>query len=393
MFANSKHASRFGGASDVKSRKAAFTLVELLVVIAIIGILVALLLPAVQAAREAARRTQCQNGVKNICLALLNYSDTQPVFPFAVRTEPLDPNPIQRAMDGSRLYHNWAIDMLPYIEEQPLYDLFHLERADRDRLQSLNSSNISAASLGSTGKAANTNLIARSTEVDVYLCPSDEGSGNPYSDTSSGGEWARGNYGYNTGLGLILDNDNHWKKTAINSSTGETVYCGRGVGGVDRGVRMAQITDGTTHTVAFLELRVGLSEIDRRGVWAMQMIGSNLVGQHGSNFAFGPNDCTPGADDLADNVRIIDAIGEEALASECMLPFNSDQWDVSAQVLSRSRHVGGVMAGMCDGSVQFIGDFVDVGQQTVGVTCAEENFGVWQRLTCPDDGYPVGNDF
>src|SRR5262245_26234261 len=80
----------YGKLRVVSKRKGrAFTLVELLVVIAIIGILVALLLPAIQAARESARRAQCTSGVKNVALALLNYHDVKKEFPAAAWLRPL----------------------------------------------------------------------------------------------------------------------------------------------------------------------------------------------------------------------------------------------------------------------------------------------------------------
>jgi prepilin-type N-terminal cleavage/methylation domain-containing protein len=90
-----------------------FTLVELLVVIAIIGILVALLLPAIQAAREAARRSQCQNNLKQMTLAMLNYHDTVGQFPRGAYTG-------NNKSDEDGL--GWATKLLPQIEEQPLYD-------------------------------------------------------------------------------------------------------------------------------------------------------------------------------------------------------------------------------------------------------------------------------
>ncbi len=96
-----------------------FTLVELLVVIAIIGILVALLLPAIQAAREAARRAQCQNNLKQITLGLLNYHDTRKEFPQGVYgAAPPDANWKDYAEDGL----GWAARILPQIEEQGVYD-------------------------------------------------------------------------------------------------------------------------------------------------------------------------------------------------------------------------------------------------------------------------------
>jgi prepilin-type N-terminal cleavage/methylation domain-containing protein len=376
-----------------------FTLVELLVVIAIIGILVALLLPAIQAAREAARRSQCQNNLKNLGLGMLNYADTYKEFPVAVRTEPLDapdyPGRLRAAADGQRLYHNWAIDILPFIEEQPLYDSFVFANVANGRLLSLTANTIPASALP-PNKPANANFLGRNTELQVMLCPTDNGRGRPYDGgTASGGLWARGNYAYNYGLGFPLNNrstdgqNSVWDKTFFHA--GEKVFCGRGVGGADIGMTTSKIEDGTSKTIALLEVRTGLTPKDRRGVWAMQMIGSNILGQHGANYGLGPNDCQPGSDDIRDNVAIIAEAGEGLLKAECMMPFNSESWNVSAQSTSRSRHPGGIFAAMCDGSVQFISDFIDAGAQTDGLRCNEEVFGAWQRLNCPDDGYIIAD--
>ena len=103
----------------MNSRKA-FTLVELLVVIAIIGILIALLLPAVQAAREAARRSQCTNNLKQIGIALHNYHDTFKVFPpggLWYTNSTGNANWVRNR--GSMLLH-----ILPFVEQQSLYDAF-----------------------------------------------------------------------------------------------------------------------------------------------------------------------------------------------------------------------------------------------------------------------------
>jgi prepilin-type N-terminal cleavage/methylation domain-containing protein/prepilin-type processing-associated H-X9-DG protein len=99
-----------------KRQRSAFTLVELLVVIAIIGILVALLLPAIQAAREAARRTACSNNLKQISLALLNYHDIRKQFPLGAYAAVEEDHPAEE--DGL----GWATQILPQLEEQAIYD-------------------------------------------------------------------------------------------------------------------------------------------------------------------------------------------------------------------------------------------------------------------------------
>src|SRR5438874_4835157 len=98
-----------------QSRHAAFTLVELLVVIAIIGILVALLLPAVQAAREAARRADCMNRIKQISMACLNYENATKHFPSAAIVVPEGTKPGNPAA-----YWGYIVQILPYMELQSL---------------------------------------------------------------------------------------------------------------------------------------------------------------------------------------------------------------------------------------------------------------------------------
>ena len=125
----------------------AFTLVELLVVIAIIGILIALLLPAVQAAREAARRSQCANNMKQMGLATHNYHDTFRCFPPGT-ISPGESDSTQKTLI------NWAIALLPFLEQQPLYDLYDHSAYNQD--------------LGLN----NGNKIVRESIVNVYVCPS-----------------------------------------------------------------------------------------------------------------------------------------------------------------------------------------------------------------------------
>ena len=103
-----------------------FTLVELLVVIAIIGILVALLLPAIQAAREAARRAQCQNNLKNVSLAVLNYESSSKTLPMGTVFPQLDGNGLVTPAINSNVDfgRSWIVIVLPYMENQALYDSF-----------------------------------------------------------------------------------------------------------------------------------------------------------------------------------------------------------------------------------------------------------------------------
>ena len=161
--------------------RSGFTLVELLVVIAIIGVLVALLLPAVQAAREAARRIQCANNLRNIALGLLTHHDAHKEFPSPASSPPPD----YRSMDvfsDARLFYSWAIEVLPNLEQQNLYDRFEIEFSTSSGISRL------------TDEVNQPNIA---TELPVFLCPSDGGSGNPFEGGTGNRTWARGNYGMN----------------------------------------------------------------------------------------------------------------------------------------------------------------------------------------------------
>lgn len=162
-----------------RSYRTAFTLVELLVVISIIGILVGLLLPAVQSAREAARRMQCSNNLKQIGLALHNYATTHSVFPsgyvsYATRDgsgpgwASIDPDTWDAAPGWG-----WLALLLPFMEQNSLADQLSMERSIWDE--------------------ANRDLVT--TTIPSFLCPSSAGDSKPFEvQDLSGGPLARHGY-------------------------------------------------------------------------------------------------------------------------------------------------------------------------------------------------------
>ncbi len=151
----------FLGAAPRRSRVRAFTLVELLVVIAIIGVLVALLLPAVQAAREAARRAQCQNNLKQIGLACLNYESAKGTLPYGNMlmwpdTTPRSPMP--RGTGAAKYGSGWTLEIMPFAENQQLKALYQ--------------PGVNTALTGTTPEALKMKQL-RETPVPAYACPSD----------------------------------------------------------------------------------------------------------------------------------------------------------------------------------------------------------------------------
>jgi len=188
---------------------AGFTLVELLVVIAIIGVLVALLLPAVQAAREAARRGQCQNHLRQVAIAAHGYHDSMLRFPAG----------------WCRPHNASAIcSLLPYLEQGNRANAF-------DWTQDIN--------------GAPANAAARTQDVKVYMCPSDSGTGRFF--TGLGGDaTGRNNYMPNMGSRAnFAEVDNGVRMRA------------NGIFFRNSAVRMAEISDGTSNTAIFSECQRG----------------------------------------------------------------------------------------------------------------------------------------
>ena len=196
-----------------------FTLVELLVVIAIIGILVALLLPAIQAAREAARRTQCANNLKQIGIALQNYHDTYLRFPpVAVFGKFGGPGRAPATIPSPAYGHTWCLMILPFMEQQPLYDSVDKNLRVWDQ-------------------------PIRSTVVKGFLCPSDAGFGEDPSRT----------HGIAVTHYVASEGYHWWPGAAVPNYPFAPGADFQGVFAGGQSTRMSAITDGTSQTIVVAE--------------------------------------------------------------------------------------------------------------------------------------------
>ncbi len=284
----------------------AFTLVELLVVIGIIGVLVGLLLPAVQVAREAARRFHCLNNLKQIGLGLANYESTFRSLPAAsLRPPGLEDN----GRDVPRV--TWAISILPNMEQSNLYNTFN-----------------SRVSINLTE-----NERLRTTRINTYLCPSDPSSGAEF-EPLLGIRYARGNYASNYGAAS-------WEIQFWNESRF------RGVMGQNTWMKLAQITDGLSNTVAVGEILAHPHRTDNRGVWAFHAPGASTIGLDCDVKCQGING------DFNREWIPYCAVVETRFAC-------SPQNNAFSNAGPRSKHPAGANLVRCDGSTRFFGDNTDV---------------------------------
>ncbi|HEX5443343.1 MAG TPA: DUF1559 domain-containing protein, partial [Pirellulales bacterium] len=328
-----------------RSASRGFTLVELLVVIAIIGILIALLLPAVQAARESARRTQCVNNLKQLGIAVQNFHDVngllptmyyQPVFKNA--STPTNPWP------GDQ-WRRWSflVAILPYVEEKPRYDYFMMNYLGKQVPWNTDSGNA---------------IPFNSAKIPKFLCPSD--AQFEYAEQDRVGPTS---YHANRGDYMV---DNFWWEC-------------RGVFGMggQMDLNFAAVTDGLSNTAAISECKLGRNN-DRRPTLGYRR-GTNLYNGAPPSLCLatvGPNGLFTGnVGSAAPTYREIGWSWSDGLHIYSgyfhMLPPNSPSCGIAAEswalISSSSYHPGGVNVCMLDGSNRFVNERIDSGNPAMTV--------------------------
>lgn len=322
-----------------KSGRPGFSLVELLVVIAIIGVLIALLLPAVQSARESARRLACRNNLKQLGLAVLNYESSMRRLPASGLVKhdaavyvPFDPKP-GSGREGSML--SWIVEILPQLDESPLYDQFDFSRTAIDQPKN-----------------------PQAQPIASIVCPSDSAQGSNYvdADLTGGRRFAKGNYAaFTSPYHIDLQN---WYPGALVAN---------------RRQRINAITDGTSHTFCLGEIRTRSNPADQRGAWALAWSGATLLAFDGHPLPnFGSDSLTVGE---AAPGYVFGSVGGERPpngANPDMLYECSDSAAAKAEGMPcevgsgfysaapRSNHPGGVNVVFLDGHVDFIQDTIDL---------------------------------
>ncbi len=317
----------------MSSRTRAFTLIELLVVIAIIGVLIALLLPAVQSAREAARRIQCTNNLKQLALAMQNYHGVHNTFP---------PGRVRSRVVGLGLVYSAFAQVLPQLEATPIYNAINFDlNADR-------------------GVGGPQNDTARRMRVSAFLCPSDTTS---LFDTP---EQSPINYVMNVGSRhSVIDNN--------------------GILYENSRVTIAEISDGTTQTVLVSEVArsatlrsnhvIDLPEVQIISYEATcRPNGPAVPRARGNRWIYGAPNHTMYTHHRPPNHPDADCRGGSPFGN-----MDNVYWDnLSLDTAARSMHPGGVNAAFADGSIRFFKNSVATA--------------VWQYLGTRDGGEVVSSD-
>jgi prepilin-type processing-associated H-X9-DG protein len=277
------------------------------VVIAIIGILVALLLPAIQAAREAARRTQCSNNLKQIGLALQNYHDSYQRFPTG--------NIVRFDASGTPYGDGWTFHarILPQLEQSALYDQI---------------SDVIGTDQG-TYTSAKQQLAGRNTVLSVFQCPS-----HPGGNINTGS----GKYGYQISNYNGVCGTTTFNNDQMDNAT-DVGYRGNGMFFLNSDVRMADVLDGTTNTFVVAEVQDDFRD------------GTDLPGSDRKYCFANDSDDNPPTD-----------ISEHLVGMEADDPINANERDVNGYTndgeYTGSYHPGGAQFLLVDGSTRFVSDSI-----------------------------------
>jgi prepilin-type N-terminal cleavage/methylation domain-containing protein/prepilin-type processing-associated H-X9-DG protein len=371
-------------------RRKGFTLIELLVVIAIIGVLVSLLLPAVQSAREAARRAQCSNNLKQIGLALNNY--------VSVNSETLPPHFIDhKRVNGADIVYPTQTQsalarLLPYLEQQPVYNAINWMMPARWDVMTgkPNGAGPNPPDPGSGGTTSVYQFTAAVTTINTFLCPSDTGIGvrDAFGWPGQTKPIASTSYATNMGLNRQL---NSW------IMDGPT-YVSSEWDGVFPTTTISTFTDGTSSTVVYSEWVRGPANLDKDGLGMVYNIsGANLEAAPSQYLSadttiplyFRQNKAQADLCHAESKTRQWGWKGEwwihgnTTVYSHTQLPNRRACWDQNPDwtradrnmVGASSNHPGGVNVLMMDGTVKFIKSNVD--------------YKVWYSIATPAGGETV----
>jgi prepilin-type N-terminal cleavage/methylation domain-containing protein/prepilin-type processing-associated H-X9-DG protein len=319
-----------------------YTLIELLVVIAVIAVLIGLLLPAVQAAREAARRIQCVNNMKQLGLAMHNYHDNHNVLPSGVIAAAKCPRDIFVGCQNTP----WFVLMLPQFEQQDLANAFNYPLGSEGPL--------APAPLGFF---ANSTVAA--TKIAVFQCPSDRQNDYKISPAIaagflSGPTESKGNYAVNWGntyWGQDIPNPAGVLTDPVTLAPAQFLPSPFGFGG---SINVASISDGLVTTVLMAEVIQG-SLYDQRGVvWSTAMGAGSFTSRFAPNH-FNDYYGLENGRDLLTSPEVCDNEPGQMLPCAAANGANPRQ---RAFAGSKSRHPGGVNALFGDGSIRFIKDSI-----------------------------------
>jgi prepilin-type N-terminal cleavage/methylation domain-containing protein len=309
-----------------------FTLVELLVVIAIIAILIQLLLPAIQKAREAARRMSCKNNMHQVSLAVLSYESCMKKFPPSGQVA--QSGDYVNLRSGRML--SWIVAVLPYMENASLSKMFDMKKT-----------------------VFNQTSNPQALQIEALMCPDDYPIGrlfnNPSDSLTNGKSFAKGNYAafvspYHTDLQLTFP--------GALTATGQT---------------RQKVRDGLSHTLMVSEVRTRKHPQDQRGVWALPWTGSSLLAfdmhqdynvPYTERFVGNPYSVgqTQPPNTRGPNVDMLYACPEIEVAQmqnmPCAVWKSSGSWNYLSAA-PRSLHPGGVNATCMDGHLTFLRDSID----------------------------------
>jgi prepilin-type N-terminal cleavage/methylation domain-containing protein len=349
---------------EMKTSKKGFTLIELLVVIAIIAILISLLLPAVQQAREAARRTQCRNNLKQIGLALHNYHDVHSMLP----PGRMAPGKGQNVPHTPTCWYGWVSPLyhvLPYIDQANLW----------------NSIDHNQTRVRESDGSCMANAFIKGVTVAAFMCPSDPGHVSGVNTNSY-----RANFGYvvagGRNFGDALEVDAVWTTRVAAEMDGPQggPFC-------DSAKSISTITDGTSNTVMYAERTVGTNKdevhygnyLGKAGLiqkndgstagsnttadvvakclagYAANTIDSKFRGDYGITSGDDPAWYYSSYEHGAYN----HVYTPNSVLYDCGAGSIPDSPHEPAIMSARSVHTGSVLCVLCDGSVKGVSDNID----------------------------------